>query len=249
MTGHYSPMKVHPLWKGEFEMRHIARFCPSLAILLLMAAPAFAQNEYRFEVFGAGSFPRSKNFEIGLPQFSPPIKGAHHYSNGVRAGVRFGVDFGKHWGEDIIYSYGPHATKIQNLTGGTQFPFTVQAHEFAFNALWYPVGFDAKKKVFPYLTTGVGGTFYVITQKTINEGLEAGMGQLRTENVLTFNAGGGVRLRVAKHAGVRVEMRDRMSRTPRFGMPKTSSDPAALVFPTTGVFHTLEFSFAFVYQF
>jgi opacity protein-like surface antigen len=230
-------------------MKPFARFYPSLAILLFMAAPLWAQNEYRFEAFGAGNFPRSKSFELGLPQFSPSLQGEHNYSNGARGGVRMGVDFKKYWGEDILYSYGSNASRIANHTTGVQFPFTVYSHQFAVNALWYPRGLEPVGKISPYATAGIGGTFFVIPAKTVNSAMESGLGKLHSENVLAFNAGGGVRMRVTPHLGFRVDARDYMSRSPRFGMPESSDDPYALVFPASGVFHQLEVSFAFVYHF
>lgn len=230
-------------------MKTIARFYPSLAILLFMVAPAFAQNQYRFELFAAGNIPRDKDFFIGVPQFSPPILVSHQFSAGVRGGIRVGADFKKHWGEDIIYSYGANASKIVNSTCGVDFPFTVRSHQIAFNALWYPGGLDSQKKIFPYLTAGVGGTFFVITPITVNTALELGMGKLRSENIFAFNAGGGLRFHLTKHAGLRFDARDYMSRAPRFGLPENSDDPAAMVFPISGVFHQIEASFGFVYYF
>lgn len=237
------------MWKGESVMRSFARLYPSLAILLLLTAPAFAQNQYRFEVFGAVNLPKDKDFQIGLPQFSPPVSGAHKYSEGARGGIRVGVDFKKHWGEDIIYSYGSNATKIVNSTGGSEFPFTVRSHQFAVNALWYPAGLGADKKIYPYLTAGGGGTFFVVSPETVNNAAEMGLGKLHTENVFAFNAGGGIRAQLSRRFGFRVDARDYMTRTPRFGLPEHSDDPTALVFPTSGVFHQIEVSFAFVYYF
>jgi hypothetical protein len=230
-------------------MKTIARCYPSLAILFFMVAPAMAQNQYRFEVFAAGNIPKDKDFFIGLPQFTPPVQGTHQYSVGVRGGVRVGVDFKKHWGEDVIYSYGTNATKIVNTTANAEFPFTVRSHQFAINALWYPTGVDSDKKIVPYVTAGGGATFFVVSPETVNAALEAGLGTLHTENVFAFNAGGGLRMRLSKHAGFRIDARDYMTRTPRFGLPEHSDDPSALVFPASGVFHQFEASFAFVYYF
>jgi hypothetical protein len=247
----FPPLHPQLSWKGEFEMKKVARFCPFLAILLVISAPVFSQTKtkYRFELFAAGNFPISKDFIIGAPQFTPPVQGTHHYSPGARGGLRFGADFKKHWGEDIIYSYGFNATKIENKTGGAEFPFNVWSHQIAFNALWYPGGLDEKKKVYPYLTAGGGGTFFVISPETVSKGLDAGMGELRSENIFAFNAGGGLRMQMSQHAGVRIDARDYMSRSPRFGMQERSSNPDALVFPASGVFHQVEVSFAFVYYF
>jgi len=217
--------------------------------MLWLVAPAFAQTQYRWELFGAGSFPSEKEFLVGLPQYSPPLQGVHEYGNTVRGGVRVGADFRKHWGEDITYSFGRYTTKIVNRTIGTEFPFAVQSHEIAFNALWYPLGLDAKSKALPYITAGVGTTFFVVGSKDINAGMEAGLGKLESDNVFAFNAGGGVCLRLREHIGVRVDARDFMTPVPRFGIPKSSNDPSTLVFPASGVFHRIEASFAFVYYF
>jgi opacity protein-like surface antigen len=230
-------------------MKTIARFCPSLAILFLIVAPAFAQTRYRFELFGAGNFPKDEDFLIGLPQFSPPIEGSHEYSRGVRGGIRVGADFKKYWGEDITYSFGTNATRIVNFTSGARFPLNERIHQFAVNALWYPAGADNKRRIFPYLTAGVGGTFFVLKPETVNAALEAGLGSLHTENLFAFNAGGGIRLRLTRHLGVRYDVRDYMTHAPRFGLPVSSNDPSAFVFPARGVFHQFEASFAFVYHF
>jgi opacity protein-like surface antigen len=244
------PRQLQPSWKGEFEMKTMARFFVSMALLLVLVAPAFAQTQYRFEVFGAGGFPLDKDFEIGLPQFSPPVHGVLKFSAGARGGVRFGADFWKHWGEDIIYSYGRNnPCKIVNSTAGTDLAFPVPSHQIAFNALWYPGGSDEDTRFAPYLTTGVGATFFVVTSDTAVAVRESGMGNLRTENVFAFNAGGGLRTRLSKHAGIRIDGRDYMSRVPRFGLPEHSNNPSAMVFPASGVFHNIEISFGFVYYF
>jgi opacity protein-like surface antigen len=230
-------------------MKTIARLCLSVAVLFFVVAPALAQTQYRFELFGAGSFPRNEDFFIGLPQFSPAIELSHEYSRGVRGGIRVGADFKKYWGEDIIYSFGTNATKIANLTNGVQFPLNERIHQFAVNALWYPGGASEGGRVFPYLTAGVGATFFVLTPETVNAALEAGLGTLHTENLFAFNAGGGIRMRLTRHIGLRYDVRDYMTRAPRFGLPVSSDDPSASVFPARGVFHQFEGSFAFVYHF
>jgi hypothetical protein len=247
--GFNPPVNLKSSWKGEFEMKTIARFCPSLVLFVCMVAPALAQTEYRFEVYGAGNVTKDKPFMVGLPQFSPPLEGVYETSPGGRAGLRMGVDFKKYWGEDIIYSYGAAASKIVNSTSDIRFPLSVRSHVFAVNGLWYPRGMDEKKRFFPYVTAGVGASFFVLTNRSINESKEGGLGELYSENLLAFNAGGGVRARWNRHMGFRIDARDFMSRSPRFGMPASSYDPSALVFPAGGTFHQFEVSIAFVYYF
>jgi len=54
---------------------------------------------------------------------------------------------------------------------------------------------------------------------------------------------------LSRHAGIRLDARDYMTRTPRFGLPERSDDPGAMVFPASGVFHHIEASVGFIYYF
>jgi hypothetical protein len=232
-------------------MKNKTRFFIPLAALLL-ASPALAQTKYRFEFVATANMPLSKNFEIAYPQSTVPMKGTYKFSAGARGGVRFGADMWRHWGQDFVYSYGSNAAKIQNQYNGGKFAFTPKSHEFAYNLLWYPQRLDPKKKVFPYLTAGVGTRIYKLQQATLNEALDpsrAGLGKLSNESIFTFNAGGGVRVRMNNVYGFRFEVRDNISQAPRFGLPKSSSDPRTVVFPVTGLLHQIEVSVSFIYYF
>jgi opacity protein-like surface antigen len=242
-------MNPHSMWKGGLEMKSIARLNSPLAILLFLAAPVFAQDKYRLEIFGSGNFPIDKEFLIGQPQASPAMQASHTYSQGIRGGIRFGVDFKDYWGEDITYSYGSNSSRIINATTGIDFALPLRSHQFAMNALFYPAGLSEGRNVAPYITAGAGATFFVISPSTVNSGMESGLGRLRSENILAFNAGGGVQGQIARHLGIRVDVRDYMSRCPRFGLPEKSDNPNATVFPASGIFHQIEASFGFVFYF
>jgi hypothetical protein len=234
-------------------MNTIARFFVPLAALLLASVPALAEVNYRFDVFGGVNVPKSKDFEISVPQATVPLSGTHEFSAGARGGVRLGADGSGHWGQDIVYSYGANATRINVPENGSPFAFTSRTHQISLNALWYPCGLRrAFKGAYPFLTAGVGGTFYTVTQRVVNEAFDpnrGGLGKIRNDNIFAFNAGGGVRFRVNRVYGFRIDFRDYMSRAARYGLPKSSSDPNAVVFPVGGLFHQFEFTFGFVYYF
>jgi hypothetical protein len=236
------------------SMRKLASFCLPLAITLAFVVPCFAQTQYRLEVFGGVSKPFDKGFEITAPQSQTPLRGTQTFSMGGVGGVRLGADGNKHWGQDLIYSYSSNASDIVNQTTNTHFAMTARTHILMYNILWYPasIGTPGKSGVFPYLTAGAGGIIHTLPKTTINEALDpnrAGLGQLRGENVFAINAGGGVRFRINKVYGFRVDVRDYMSRAVRYGLPEKSSDPKATVFPISGATHQLEVTFAFVYYF
>lgn len=235
-------------------MKKVALFFAPLAVFLIIALPSYAETQYRFEVFGAGTIPVKKSFEISAPQSTVPLNGEQQFSFGARGGVRLGTDSKGRWGQDFIYSFGTNATKIVNQSNSSQFSFTSRVHQFSYNALWYPggSGLDRKSGAFPYVTAGVGGSFHVLSQSAINQALDpgrGGLGQLHNENVFDFNCGGGVRVKMNPRYGVRVDARDFMSRAVRYGLPERSSDPKATVFPISGLFHRIEASVGFVIYF
>jgi len=235
-------------------MKKVALFFVLLAVTMVFALPSYAEIQYRLEFFGAGTMPVNKNFEIGPPQSSVPMKCTQEFSFGARGGVRVGTDGKGHWGQDFIYSFGTNPTKIINHSNNSQFAFTSRVHQFAYNAIWYPVrsGSDSETGAFPYVTVGVGGSFHILPQTAVNEALDparGGLGQLHSENVFDFNAGGGVKFKINPRFGIRVDVRDYMSRAIRYGLPQSSSDPAATVFPISGVLHRIEASAAFVIYF
>ena len=233
-------------------MKKTRLFITLFGVLLVVAFPGISQAQFRLDFFGAGNFPQSKDFEISVPQSTVPLKGTHEFSVGARGGVRLGYDGRGHWGQDFVYSYGSNASRIINHTNSAQYSISNRIHQISYNGLWYPGGLSGKKKVFPYLTAGVGGTIYAVTQSAINDALDpnrGGIGRLRTEGLFSFNAGAGIRIRVNSLYGFRIDVRDHISRPVRYGLPRSSSDPKATVFPVTGIFNQIEVSFAFVYYF
>jgi hypothetical protein len=228
-------------------MKNYSAFFFITAFAFLLAAPVHAENSYRFELFGAISVPVDKDFRIGFPQATVPLKGEFTVSPGALGGVRVGVDGLGHWGQDFSYGYGANASKIVVSQNG-EFAFTSRSHQFAYNVLFYPGGLNSKA-IYPYLTAGIGGTIYTLSQESIGEGLEAGLGKLNAHSSFAGNFGGGVRFKASKACGFRIDVRDWMTHPPRFGILESSDDPSVFVFPVTGVFHQFEASIAFVYSF
>jgi opacity protein-like surface antigen len=233
-------------------MNKTTLFIIPLAMMALLAGPALAQTQYRFEVFGAADIPSDNDFEITVPQSPVPIMGTHQFSPGVRGGVRLGADGQGHWGQDLIYSYGTNESKIVNHDTGASFAFTNRIHQFSYNALLYPGGADPQKRFLPYLTAGVGGTIFTLSQTAKNEALDPnrqGLGEMSNRSLLAFNAGAGAVIKLDSRYGVGLDARDTKSQPSRSGLPKASDDPAVTVFPVHGLFHQFQASVAFVCYF
>jgi hypothetical protein len=183
-------------------MKRHASLIIAFASFLIMAASAHAEHSYRFELFGAVSIPFDKDFSIGLPQTTVPLQGEFKVSPGARGGVRLGTDGMGRWGQDISYSYGANASKIVVKQNG-DFAFTSRSHQFAYNVLYYPGGLRSKE-FYPYLTAGAGGTIYTLSQASINEGMQAGLGKLRTHTSFTGNVGAGFRYQANGKCGCHI---------------------------------------------
>jgi len=222
----------------------------SITLLILFVAETNAQEKkYRFEIFGQATQPFDKKFEITHPQSAFPIPGRHEFSLGGGGGVRFGIDGAKYWGQDYLYSYSSNASRI--VTDYGRFAFTNRFHQACTNILFYPFSLE-KQSFFPYVTAGLGATFVTISQQTIGEAIDpgrGGIGELKSETIFAFNAGGGFRIRAGERWGVRLDIRDYMSRALRYGLPKGSSDANEAVFPVSGVFHHVAASFGVVIHF
>jgi len=235
------------------QMRNFLRvLLPLSAVVLALILPVSGQaqeKKYRFELFGGISLPMDKDFRIGYPQADFPIEGNHEFSAGGQGGVRMGIDGARYWGQDYAYSYGANASRLVTPYG--RFAFTNRFHQASSNILFYPWSLD-RRSCFPYVTAGVGATFAVLAQETITEALdplEAGIGPMKSEKIFAFNAGTGVRFRLNERFGLRLDVRDYMSRPVRYGLPKSSNNPDESVLPVSGVFHQFAGSIAVVVHF
>jgi len=232
-------------------MNKTFRLLAFAAVVVGLAVPGLAADEkkYRFEFFGGATMPIDKNFQISYPQTSQPIKGTQDFSVGPRGGVRFGIDGARHWGQDYCYSYGTNPSRISTDAGS--FSFTNHFHEATTNILYYPGNIE-KRKVHFFLTAGLGAMWVTVNRDAIQEALDpggAGIGEIRNEVKFSFNAGAGVRFRLSDRYGFRIDVRDYMSPALRYGLPESSSDPNAVVFPVENTFHQLFASFSFVIHF
>jgi len=231
-------------------MRKMASlFVPLMIFFLLTVCAQADERKYRFEFYGGASYPVSKDFEITHPQSPIPIQGEHDFSFGARGGVRMGIDGARYWGQDYDYSYGANASRI--VTDYGRFSFTNRIHQVSTNILFYPFSLE-RDQFLPYVTAGLGATFVTLTQKALGEAIDpsrAGIGELKSETIFAFNAGGGARFRINDRYGLRLDVRHYMSRALRYDLPKSSSDPNEAVFPVSGVFHQITASFGLVIHF
>jgi hypothetical protein len=221
-----------------------------VGLCLVLSNNAWAQfKDYsELTVFGAGSVYNTNHFQVGFPQSTVPIPGTLKFDSHFRAGARFGLYMRGHWGEEVFYSYEPNTMTINQ--GATSKDFHVQINNYGANALYYLVESE-QHTVLPFLSAGIGGTFYRVRPESLAfaRSPAGGYPDMNNANELTFNFGAGFKTHSKGWFGLRVDVRDYLSRTPSFGIPRSSNDPTAIVLPAGGAQNNFEGSVGLVFYF
>jgi hypothetical protein len=199
--------------------------------------------------FGAGSVYSTNTFQIGFPQSAVPVGGKLKFDSHARLGIRGTFYSRGHWGEEVFYSFEPNTVHINR--GLSNVDLKLQLHNYGANALYYLVETESHT-LLPFLSAGVGGTFYRFTPQSFlyaKNPAGANLPDLDNSNELAFNYGFGFKTRSTGPIGVRIDLRDFMGRSPSFGLARHSDDPTATVLPASGVLHNGEFSVGLVFYF
>ena len=117
------------------------------------------------------------------------------------------------------------------------------------NTLYY-FGGDERATVRPFLTAGIGGTLYRPTDeaKTIaNDPARGNLPGFKESFMFASNYGWGMKIRASDRVGFRIDARGFVGKSPTFGLPRASPDPAATVFPAGGAIHNAEVSAGIVF--
>src|SRR5207247_9832319 len=127
-------------------------------------------------------------------------------------------------------------------------------HHFFYNEVFYPTRY--RHTVTPFIMAGLGVAGYHLSDKTMARALDPrgfGMGVLKSvDKRFIFNYGGGVKVPVSSHFGIRADIRHNFSDPPRYGLPKRSSHPAQVVLTIGGKMESLVYSdgvWFFVFRF
>ena len=174
-------------------------------------------------VFGGGSFFKQVDHGLGTK-----------LANGGVVGVRVTENFWKYFGLEQSYSYSTNNLRfVTSPIAGWPAPgYGNRIHHWFLNPVVYftPKG----ARVRPFVTVGVGAANYVPTSdaKTIARSTDlfnsAYKAQALNSNLqVAMNYGGGLKLHLTDHFGLRFDVRGLLSRNPTFMLPD---------FPTGGVY-------------
>jgi opacity protein-like surface antigen len=218
-----------------------------------LAATAIAQEKYGFEVgvYGGSADWKSRNFQVGPPQAFPPIPLNFDYKTKPVYGVRGNLLSYGYWGGELSYSYQPNTVTLSR-TAFTPVELKGGIHEFFYNTVFYPFRYRSSR-VMPFATAGIGLAAYQLSDEARRRAADPkifGLGNLSNiDNRFAFNYGGGIKVNVLSHLGVRVDFRHNFSDVPSYGLPKESSNPAQTVLPIQGKLQNFEGSVGIYYHF
>ena len=220
----------------------------------MLSGAAYAQlrEDLELNVFGAGSIYSKKSFDIGFPQSAIPIHGQFKLDEGLRGGIRVNVFTRDHWGEEFFYSYEPNTAHFtRQTTPPGSLNLDIRVHNVGLNAVYY-LNDDDTRKIRPFLTIGLGAVIYRPTGEAralVRDPLRGNVQDLDQANEIAMNYGAGVKAKLKKWIGIRMDARATVGRNPSFGLARESSDPNATVFPAGGAIHNGEASAGFVFYF
>jgi hypothetical protein len=211
----------------------------ALVITLLTAPNLFGQDtNLRATAFAGGSFLKAEHtFLVGGEGFRTK------FASGGKFGFRVTGDVDKHMALEGTYSYGTNNLRVLELGPPiVERDFGVRAHQLTGNLLYFFNG--PSEKLRPFVTAGVGFARFNPTDDAkafaVSREFIDGPAAISGSNKGIFNVGVGVEGKFNDVWGFRLDARDHMTGTPRFGLAKPS-------FPASGIAHGLELSAGLVY--
>ena len=219
-------------------------FFLTLIVFQGLATTARAQEKFGFEVgvYGGPVDWRGRSFQVGPPQASPPIPLSFDYKNKPVYGGRLNLLSSGHWGGELSYSYQRNTVTLSR-TSFTPVELKGGIHEFFYNTVLYPFRYRSSR-VMPFATAGIGMAAYQLSVETRRRAADPKIYGLciliSMDTRFAFNYGGGIKVNVLSHLGVRVDFRHNFSDVPSYGLPKESSNPAQTVLPIQGKLQNFE---------
>lgn len=232
---------------GQLNFRCFAALGSAVLLASLLVAPPLAAqgSNLRVTLFGAGSFLKADR--------TFPAEGETYHSAfaaGGRAGARVTLDVTGHLSVEGSYSYGTNNLRVTNLSSVPPAVrgFGARVQQIDGNILYFVSG--PRSGFRPFATVGFGIARISPTgqaKSTATAGFIAGPATLSSGNKFDFNYGFGVEKKLARHFGLRFDLRDHVIGAPRLGAPLGPGAAGAGFFPVGGIAHMVELSAGLVF--
>jgi opacity protein-like surface antigen len=235
-----------------------ARASLILISVLLFAKYASAQDKYpiehrEWEVTGFTGTSAGNSFEfpttvLGNSGQSSRTVGMH-YSSGYLVGVRINQNLGDFWAADLEYSFSNQFLRFTNLSPSIQsLSLDHFLHNFTYNVSYLALPRTSRFR--PFADAGVGAALFYLPGRVKKDARELDL-FLRDSWEFVFNWGGGFKYLVMDEFAVTVDVKDRISGVPSYGLPSTARiinghfQPG---FAPHGTMQNWQFNFGLTYQ-
>src|SRR6266481_1969315 len=192
-------------------------FC--VFVLLPGAALAQLQDNLEVNVFGGGSVYSDKKFEIGFPQSTLPVQETFKLNKAIRGGLRVGVYTRGHWSEEFFYSYEPSTAHfIRRSPPTNSVNLRLGINNYGATGLYY-LREDESYSIRPFLSIGVGGTLYRLTDQAesfARDPLRGNIPGITNADALPTKSGFAVPVRSSVGLGVWGDVRCLLGGAPSF---------------------------------
>ncbi len=210
--------------------------CSCVGALLACAGIAQAQNvspDYEVGLLAGGSFFKQKKDPL-MTEVMP---------SGMVEGI-LTENFANYLGTEQSFAYMQNDLRFHQNFGGITQSLTLSQHLWQFQESLLVYTNSKEHFIRPYFSGGVGFVSYRPTDKTkslLNEPLTASLGasNFQTDTKLAFTYGGGIKVRLSNHFGVRAGVSGLLSREPHYGLAQYGTGPQ-LTLPSGGIFNGLE---------
>jgi len=229
-----------------------------VVIVVGSVLPALAQTSYPPEhheweasLFAGASFSSKFQFPTlvaGSDQQVSRTVGMK-YAPSYMLGVRVNQNLNDFWGVDLEYSVADQNLDFTNISPSIQhLSLTQYIHHVSYNVSYLPL--PRTKRFRPYADVGVGTALFYISKPSKKDALDLGL-KLRDSWEFIGNVGGGFKYLIQDQLAVTLDLKDRISRIPSYGIPPSAQVVGGQYQPGLalhGAMHNWQLNFGITYE-
>jgi outer membrane protein W len=233
-------------------------FSLMVAVGIASSTQAFAQTAYssenrEWEATGFAGYAFQRNFHFVTPVNGSPSETSRtvnvHWAPAWVVGARVTQNLGEHASADLEYSFADQDVTLTNLSPDIpSFHITQAVHDMSYNISYLPL--PRSKRLRPYALGGAGAVLFWIPGFSSRDAKALNF-NLRSSWEFLVNAGGGVRYLVRDQFALNLDVKDRISRLPSYGIPLSANVVDGVFQPGVsrhGILNNWQISFGFTYQ-
>jgi hypothetical protein len=200
---------------------------------------------------GVSSLADQRSFGEGPNRVIPY---SSNYASGGKVTAGIEAPIYKIFGIEGSYGFGKNNLEITNQSTNptTVIGYGVRNNRFSADIVGHVPG--AWRGIRAYGVVGVEEDIFSPTRSAQTLALTQGFAfatsaKLVSEGHPGFNGGGGIDYEVVSKVDLRIDVREHIIGSPRFGLPTAPTSTSAAYFPVSGSGHDLEYSIGLVYRF